>query len=362
MPSPVYRLLDANFNRASEGLRVAEDTARFVLDDAGLSASLRDIRHELAVMAKAIGLPLLSGRDSAGDVGRESGVRVGAGQRDLLDLVRANLKRAQESLRVIEEFAQTPELAGRLDVAVAESLRYRSYDCEREMAGKLSRRLQAERVRGLYVIVDRQVGGSRSPIEVAEEAARGGAAVIQLRDKTSPRADVLQVAAEMMKVCAEHDVLFVVNDYVDIAAAIGAPAVHVGQNDIPIDAARRLLPLDSIVGVSCHSEEDVLQGRASGADYIAVGSVFPTAQKENAVVVGTGLVSWARGQVPGVPLVAIGGIDATNVADVVSAGADAVALIGAVVGKTDVLGATRDMVARVSRASKEREKDVHEAA
>ncbi|MFC2008577.1 thiamine phosphate synthase [Chloroflexota bacterium] len=362
MPSPVYRLLDANFNRASEGLRVAEDTARFVLDDAGLSASLKAMRHDLARMASEIGAPLLSGRDSPGDVGRESGVRVGSGQRELLDLVRANLKRAQESLRVIEEYAQTPEVADSLDAGAAESLRYRAYDCEREIVARLSRRLQAAKVRGLYVIVDLKVVGSRSPIEVAGQAARGGAAVIQLRDKTSPRAHVLGVAREMMNICDEHGVLFVVNDYVDIAAAIGAPAVHVGQSDIPIDAARRLLPLGSIVGVSCHSMEDVLRARASGADYVAVGSVFPTVQKENPIVVGTGLVFWAREQIPGVPLVAIGGIDATNVADVVSAGADAVALIGAVVGKTDVLGATKDMVARVSRASKEREKDVHESA
>lgn len=362
MPYPVYRLLDANFNRASEGLRVAEDTARFVLDDGELSSSLKAMRHEVAGLAKAIGLNLLSGRDSSSDVGRESGVRVGSGQRDLLDLVRANLKRAQESLRAIEEYAQTPELQGRLDVATAESLRYRAYDCERQIVGRLSRRLQAQRVRGLYVIVDQKVVGSRSPLVVAEQAVIGGAGVIQLRDKLTPKADVLRVAVEMMKICAKHEVLFVVNDYVDIAAAIGATAVHIGQTDIPIEAARRLLPLDSIVGVSCHSEEDVLSARAAGADYIAVGSVFPTAQKANPIVVGTDLVSWAREQVEDVPLVAIGGIDVNNVAGVVSAGADAIALIGAVVGQTDVLGAAKNMVARIERASKEREADVHKPA
>lgn len=362
MSSPVFRLLDANFNRASEGLRVAEDTARFVLDDADLSASLKALRHELAGMARAVGLPLVSGRDSVADVGRESGVRVGAGQRELTDIVRANLKRAQESLRVIEEYAQIPELVGTLDVALAESLRYRTYDCERDLVGKVSRRARSARVHGLYVIVDRQVVGSRSPIEVAEQAARGGAEVIQFRDKTGSRADVLRTAAEMMSVCIEHDVLFVVNDYVDIAAAIGAPAVHIGQDDIPIDAARRLLPVDSIVGVSCHSEEDVLRARSSGVDYIAVGSVFPTAQKENPIVVGTRLVSWAREQSPGMPLVAIGGIDSSNVADVVSAGADAIALIGAVVGKEDVAGAAQDMVARITQASKERDDNVQRSA
>ena len=355
MPSPVFRLLDANFNRASEGLRVAEDTARFVLDDADLSASLKSMRHDVAGMAVAMGLSLLSGRDSIGDVGRESGIRVGAGQRELVDLLRANLKRAEESLRVIEEYAQIPELAGILDVALAESLRYRTYDCEKVLVGKVSRQAMAARVRGLYVIVDQQVVGSRSPIEVAEEAARGGAKVIQLRDKTRPKAEVLRTAVEMMRVCDKHEVLFVVNDYVDIAAAIGAPAVHIGQDDIPIDAARKLLSLDSIIGVSCHSEDDVLRALSSGADYIAVGAVFPTAQKENPIVVGTELVSWTREQVRDVPLVAIGGIDTRNVAGVVSAGAGAVAVIGAVVAKTDVFGAAQDMVARIYRAVEERE-------
>jgi len=354
MSSSVYRLLDANLNRASEGLRVAEDVARFVLDDECLSTGLRSVRHELATMARPLGIALLTGRDSPGDHGRESGLRVGSGQRDMLDLVRANMKRSQESLRVIEELAQTPDVSSGLDATVAERLRYQLYEYERALAARVSRSQSADSVRGLYVIVDTQVIGSRAPFDVANAAVRGGASVVQFRDKRGSPAEVLHASGQLQELCNRAGVLFVVNDCVDVAAALRAPALHLGQNDMPLDVARRLLPIDTIVGVSCHSESDVCAAAEAEADYIAVGSVFPTQQKENAVIVGTSLVSWARTRLPKTPLVAIGGIDADNVGEVAAAGADAIAVIGAVVARHDVEAASKNLSARWTKATQER--------
>ncbi len=361
MPSISLRLLDANLNRASEGLRVLEDLARFAVNDEVLSRELKTARHELARLALPLDARLLSWRDSATDVGRESTLRAGVPERDLLSVVRANAKRAEESLRVIEELARLPELAACINPGMIERLRYTTYDIEKRLAGRVLRRERVAGLQGLYVVVDREASRGRALADVAREAIAGGASVIQLRDKVGGRGDVYRSALELNDLCAGSGVLFVVNDYADVAAAVGAAALHVGQDDLPLEVARKLLPIDTVVGVSCHSMEGVRRAQEEGADYIAVGAVFPTLQKENPVVVGVDFVSRARQQVPGTPLVAIGGITLANVGQVVAAGADAIAVIGAVVAQPDVAQAARELVAETRRTEKQREEDEHES-
>jgi thiamine-phosphate pyrophosphorylase len=362
MPSISLRLVDANLNRASEGLRVLEDLARFVINDAALTRELKAARHELARLVQPLDTQLLSWRDSATDVGRESTLHAGVRERDLLVVVRANAKRAEESLRVIEELARLPELGARINSGEIERLRYATYDIEKRLAGRVLRGELAAGLRGLYVIVDREASGGRALNDVAREAIAGGASVIQLRDKVGGRGEVYRSALQLNALCCESGVLFVMNDYADVAVAVGAAALHVGQEDLPLEVARRLLPIDTMVGVSCHSMEDVRRAQEEGADYIAVGSVFPTLQKENPVVVGVEFVRRARQQVPGMPLVAIGGIALANAAQVVAAGADAIAVIGAVVGQPDVSRAARELVSEIRRTEEQGEQDEHESA
>lgn len=349
----VFRLLDANLNRASEGMRVLEDMARFVGNDAVLSTELRTMRHELAGLLKPADERLLSSRDSTSDVGRESGLRAG-GERDLLSAIRANAKRVEESLRVIEEVARLSESGVTLDVAVAERLRYASYDVEKRLAGRVVRARRLETLKGLYVVVDRQAAGERSLTELASQAIDGGAQVIQLRDKVGDRVDVYRTALELNALCRERGVLFFVNDYCDIAAAVVAPGLHIGQRDLPLDSVRRILPIDSVVGVSCENAADVRRALSEGADCIAVGAVFSTAQKADHVLAGLDVVREARAIVGSVPLVAIGGINLQNVADVVGAGADSVAVVGAVILQPDVRRAAAEMVEAIERAKEAR--------
>jgi len=352
MTSDLNRLLDANLNRASEGLRVLEDVARFVANDGPLSRELRGMRHALAEMMKSADVRLLSGRDSVADVGRESGLRVG-GKRDLLSVIRANAKRVEESLRVIEEVARLSESGLTLDAAVAERLRYSTYDVEKRLSGRVVRAQRAAAIDGLYVVVDRQAAGDRSLIEITCAAIDGGARVIQLRDKTGERGTVYREAAELSAICRERDVVFIMNDYCDIAAAVGATGLHIGQQDMPLDAVRRVLPLNAIVGVSCEDVEDVRRAVADGADYIAVGAVFPTLQKADHALAGLDVLRESRGLVGSLPLVAIGGINLQNVVGVIDAGADSVAVIGAVILQPDVRKAAAQMVATI-RDAKER--------
>jgi len=343
------RLLDANLNRASEGLRVLEDVARFILDDQPLSRELKAVRHEVSALAQEFEVQLLSLRDSPGDVGRESGVP-STGEDAGVALVRANAKRTEESLRVIEECARLPGLGGRIDSAHVERLRYATYDFEKRLVGRLMRLERRRGVHGLYVVVDRGTIGNGDLCRIAADAIDGGAAVIQLRDKESERGEVFREAVALCGLCRQRNAMFVMNDHVDIAAAVGAPGLHIGQTDLPLPVVRKLLPIDTVVGVSCSDRDSVLRALGEGADYIAVCAVFPTAQKEDAIVTGLDLVRWARGQVGETPLVAIGGIGAHNVADVVRAGADCVAIISAVVSQPDVRQAANVLAQAIARA------------
>ncbi len=339
----MFRLIDANLNRASEGLRVLEDVARFVLNDQTRSLECKSARHYLARLAMKDDLRLLTERDSTSDVGREAPTAAGEDARDLVSVVRANAKRAEESLRVIEELSRGGTEGIDFDAAQIERIRYSTYELEKRIAAGLVRADTIERVRGLYAIIDRQVIRGRDPCQVAREAIDGGASVIQQRDKLSERRDSYRDAVALCKLCRERGVLFVVNDAVDIAVAVDAPAVHVGQNDFPLEAVRKIVPMTTIVGVSCHSLDDVERALGEGADYIAVGSVYPTSQKDNAVVVGLDLLHRARKRTGNTPLVAIGGIDRNTIADVMTAGADAVAVVSAVAGQDDVTGAAREL-------------------
>ena len=151
---------------------------------------------------------------------------------------------------------------------------------------RLLRRDKAGRLSGLYAIIDSQLLGSRSHLEVTGQLIRGGAKAIQLRHKLDDKNELLAIARKLKDLCAEHGVLFIVNDYLDIALAVGADGLHLGQKDMPVADARELLPMDMILGSSVNTVEQARAAEAGGADYIAVGSMYPTESKEKAIVVG----------------------------------------------------------------------------
>lgn len=328
----MLRLIDANLNRISEGLRLLEDIARFILNDARLAAELKSLRHEL--LDTPLQKELLSARNSAGDVAALAEEE--ARRQDLPAIVTANSKRVEESLRVLEEFGKLPEVS--LDSSSFKKARFDLYEIEKNMVGKLLR--QEKRISGLYVIIDPEALRDRDELEVCRQAIRGGAKAIQLRDKKRSKGEILARARELKEVCAQFEVLFILNDYLDIAIASGADGLHLGPGDLPISAARQLLPIDKILGCSTITLEQALKAEADGADYVAVGSIYPTSSKAGATVVGPERLRQIRDGIS-IPIVAIGGIDEKNVSEVIQAGADSVAVIGAVLGAEDVEGAAR---------------------
>ena len=196
----------------------------------------------------------------------------------------------------------------------------------------------------LYAIVD-PLDTGQHPVALAEALLAGGARCLQLRWKPAPPRDVLKAARAIRLLAHAAGALFLVNDRPDLAVLAAADGVHLGQDDLPLAAARRVLGSGRVVGLSTHDPDQARRAADAGADYVAVGPVYATTSKTNALAPrGLDLVRAARAVVP-CPLVAIGGIDATSAPDVIAAGADAVAMIGALVRAADPAAAVRDVLA-----------------
>jgi len=201
----------------------------------------------------------------------------------------------------------------------------------------------------LYVILDPDATRGREPLAVLDAVLAGGCRLVQLRDKQRSAAASFVLALALARRCQEAGAALIVNDRADLALAVGAAGVHVGQDDLPAAAVRRVLPPGGILGVSTHDPTQARRAVADGADYVAVGSMFPTGSKSGFQLVGPDLVRRLRPEMP-VPLVGIGGVTLDNVSEVIRAGADAVAVIGAVCGAPDPAVATRGLLERIAAA------------
>jgi thiamine-phosphate pyrophosphorylase len=202
----------------------------------------------------------------------------------------------------------------------------------------------------LYVVTDAGLSCGLGHVEVARRALRGGANVIQLRDKEMSGGDLYRAAVEIRELTSSSGALFIVNDRLDIAMASEADGVHLGQRDLPIAAVRMLVPPWFIVGASATTLEEGLRAARDGAHYVGLGPIFPTGTKADAAPpCGLGALRKLRSQVS-TPIVAIGGINDDNVREVIEAGADGVAVVSAVVGQQDISSAVRALCAKIAAA------------
>lgn len=203
----------------------------------------------------------------------------------------------------------------------------------------------------LYVITDAAIAGGRPHAAVARAALEGGADVIQLRDKSASTRALYDAARELRRLTAECGAAFIVNDRLDIALAVDADGLHVGQDDLPAAEARRLLGPGKILGVSAANIEEARAAERDGADYLGVGAIFEarSTKADAGAPRGVGILSLLRSRTSR-PLVAIGGITADNVAEVIRAGAHCAAVISAVVGADDVARAARLLRKRIDEA------------
>lgn len=302
MSAAILRLLDANGNRAAEGLRVLEDVARFVLDDGRLAGLAKDLRHALR---QGIPAAAVHARDTAGDVGTTITASDEMARARPLDLIRANAARVAEAVRATEEAAKL--LGDAQLAAMLEQLRYRLYQLE---SGLLARfpAWHLLRVR-LYALVDTSL--TADPVAVAAAVARGGAGAVQLRAKDLSLRAYRELAARVQEACQRHHALFIVNDHVAIARALNADGVHVGQDDLTVADVRTVVGPGCAIGLSCHTADQARGALDVGADYLGLGPMFATTTKPHEPCRGPELLDAVRGFIDR-PSFAIGGLDAAR--------------------------------------------------
>jgi thiamine-phosphate pyrophosphorylase len=339
------RVLDANLNRAREAARVLDDYCRFVLNDRVLTTELKEIRHQLAALAAR--LPsrlLLAARDTPGDVGTSITASGEYERSSPPQIATANLKRLQESLRSLEEFGKLADPGVGREF---EALRYRVYSIENPL-------LRRESVRGKLAASKLYVLLTGSDCQAAldwtiERAAAGGATIVQLREKTLADRELLARARDVRRWTHQAGVLFVMNDRPDIARLAEADGVHLGQGDLQVAEARRVVGPHALIGVSTHDIDQVRQAVLDGADYLGVGPVFSSKTKTFANFPGLEFVRAATAETS-LPAFALGGITCQNVAQVIAAGSKRIAVSSAVVRAEDPENTTRELRAALERS------------
>ncbi len=199
---------------------------------------------------------------------------------------------------------------------------------------------------GVYLVTDTDMCPPESLLSVCGEAISGGVSVIQLREKKLSSGAFYREALELKKLCEKHGVPLIINDRLDIALAVDADGVHIGQSDIPLEVARKILGNNKIIGVSARSTEDAVRAEKQGADYLGVGAVFPTATKKDAAYVGIDMPARVRNAVK-IPVVGIGGINSDNIEELYGTGIDGVAVVSCIMASDDPKGAAAKLRGKI---------------
>ncbi len=338
------RIIDANLNRGTEALRVLEEISRFLLDDKDSSQTLKLIRHELNALQEHDYDTLLSARDSENDIGKT--IKNPDSRTDIENIFKANIKRLQQVLRVLAEYA--PEQA-----STFENLRYQSYTLEKIMWDKLKEKYNKLILgnKKLYLVTNSDKFDSDDAfLDAVASALKGGVDILQLREKNMPANKIVELGKKIKLLCAEYNAIFIVNDRVDIAAILEADGVHLGQDDMDVASARKILGNNAIIGVSTHAPEQAQKAVQDGADYIGMGPVFTTPTKPGRKSVGLEYVEWVSQNID-IPAFAIGGIDLTNVSEVIQHGAKRIAVVRAIINAQSPENAAKEFLQKIENKS-----------
>ncbi|MEZ2275637.1 MAG: thiamine phosphate synthase [Microcoleus sp.] len=333
------RILDANLDRAREGLRIIEEWCRFGLNSADLAGECKQLRQELAFWHTA---ELRSARDTPADPGTELTHPQEEQRSGLQQLLEANFCRVEEALRVLEEYGKVydPNMG-----KAFKQMRYRVYTLESDLLayGRYQQLLRSQ----LYLVTS----GRDNLLGVVEAALQGGLTLVQYRDKTSDDAVKLDNVRKLCELCHRYDALLIVNDRVDLAIAADADGVHLGQQDLPVAEARKLLGPGRTIGRSTTNAEEMQRAIEEGADYIGVGPVYSTPTKPDKQAAGLDYVRYAAAKSP-IPWFAIGGIDINNLDEVLNAGASRVAVVRSIMEAEQPTLVTQFFISQLIRMQK----------
>jgi thiamine-phosphate pyrophosphorylase len=345
----LFRILDANLDRAREGMRVIEEWCRFGLNDEAMTSQFKHLRQSLAQWHSD---EIRLARDTPGDPGTALTHPQETARYGLSDVLQANFARIQEALRVLEEYGKlySPQMA-----AACKQMRYQLYTLDSQILDPqlFSTRLeQPARYRQLVQACTYLV---TSPVPdllgTVEAALAGGIAIVQYREKTADDETRLQIARQMRALCHRYGALFIVNDRVDIAVAADADGVHLGQQDLPMEIARQILGPGKLVGRSTTSPDELQRAIAEKADYIGVGPVYETPTKPGKAAAGHDYVRYAA-QHATMPWFTIGGLSADNLGPTLAAGATRVAVVRALMQADNPTAVARSLVQQTGQQTR----------
>jgi thiamine-phosphate pyrophosphorylase len=301
---PEDRIIDVNLNRLTEGLRVIEDIGRFKVENKAIVNTIRKLKQKIWQNMGETRQKVILSRESKEDIGRKPEFdRIK--RHSLNEILTANIKRSQESARVLEEIFK---LKDEQTSGLFKSIRFSLYDMEKEL---VKRSKPAFDLR-LYVIIDIASLRSKYLAGITKACVSGGATMIQLREpKHTLSRQWLLDAIKIKKAISNQKVKLIINDRVDIVQAADADGVHLGVHDMPITFARKILGNEKIIGISTQNIIQAKNAAKYDADYIGVGAIFPTTTKLDAPLIGINKLKTIVKEVK-IPVVAIGGITAQN--------------------------------------------------
>lgn len=329
------QLIDANLDRAREGLRVIEEWCRFGLDRVDLVKELKNCRqllgsHHLRKYKKS--------RSTETDQGLGLTHPSQKNRKESLQIVEANCARVQEALRVLEEFCRNSDEAL---AQTASQIRYRLYDLEVIILSEsLKRQIHSKLFSSNLCLI---TSASPNLIEIAKGSLQAGLPMIQYRDKESTDAQRFHLAKELASLCRKHEALFIINDRIDLALAVEADGVHLGQEDLPTDIARNLLGTQSIVGRSTNCLRQLEIAESENCDYVGLGPINSTKTKPELKAIGVQYVQEAS-LASHLPCFAIGGINLSKIAELKQAGANRIAVSEAIMKAKDPSLATSKLL------------------
>lgn len=331
-----YRIIDAEINRVSEGIRVIEDITRFSLNNKEISEELRILRHSVRSVGSILENLTIKARDAKNDIGVSISQNSKIDSKhNINDLINANFKRIQEGLRSLEE---SLKIVDNYKLSKAyEKFRFNSYSIEKKVHNELnfikrSKCLNTE----LYGITGSKYSKGRTNQEVVSAMINAGIKVIQYREKEKSLKEKLSECHTLRKLTQDAGVSFIINDDVTLAQIINADGIHLGQDDLPLTDVRRIVGEEMIIGLSTHSHEQAKNAVQIGADYIGVGPIFKTFTKVNVCdPVGYEYLDWVVQNIK-IPFVAIGGIKLSNIQEIISRKATCIALVTEIVGANNI--------------------------
>lgn len=347
-----FRIIDANLNRVCEGLRVCEDYLRFNNENIKLSKEFKELRHNIRNFLSK--LDYLENRDSLNDVGLIISKNYKLDDRkNINDILVANLTRAQEGIRVIEE---TLKLIGKYDLSKeAEHYRFVTYKLEKDLFFPLKNKLDFIKNYGIYGITAHKYSNGKDNIEVVKAMLDGGIKVIQYREKEKSNYEKFKETLEIKKIIDKYNALFIIDDDIDIALTCDADGVHLGQEDIPLKNARDILGNDKIIGISTHEKKQALKALEDGADYIGVGPIYKTFTKDNVCPpVGLSYLDYVSCNID-LPFVSIGGIKEDNILEVLEHGGRCISLVTGIVSSDDIYKTVKNLYKIIDEFKKSKE-------